>query len=414
MKNELNSNLKRNRRQYLANILVLGVTLMVIAIIGEIFMRLYLPTPKFSGRLHYKQWNRDFQKPPLIPNSDVIYESVPVKTNAWGLRNKEIDLEKGQDTYRILLFGDSFTFGRGVSFDGTISSQLEKRLNKYSSNFTDVQVLNFGVSGMNTFEEVMYALNYGLRFDPDIIMIVWIYNDIQLKGYSLKDLDYFVKNGTVPRESLSLTGLSTGKKVRLIENEKGFIMNFWNLYEKMKNQSKLLLFLGIRTKEMLQKLGLNLKSSENIMYSNLDSEGFQLVFNSLQFINHELRRMGVEFHTILYPPLQKLDDDYYDRLINKKVEKMCLGNGINCLNLFENFLGKKPSELHVSKTDYHPNKRANGLASKALEKYLKQNSSGFREFLENDTRISNLRSESDSVQNTIHLSDRRGSIPIVQ
>ncbi len=54
---------------------------------------------------------------------------VEVKVNSKGLREYEYDYEKPPNTYRILVLGDSITFGWGVAFEKTYSKILEKKLN---------------------------------------------------------------------------------------------------------------------------------------------------------------------------------------------------------------------------------------------------------------------------------------------
>lgn len=157
-------------------------------------MRIYFPKPKNTGQLYLKEWNRDYKKPVFIPDTEVIHHGIPTKINSLGLKNKEINLHKGKNTLRISMFGDSFTYGQGLPIHETLPSHLERKLNMNETDPNGVQVLNFGVCGMNTFQETMYALNYGLKFDPDIIVIVWIFNDIEMNGYTLENFEYFAKN----------------------------------------------------------------------------------------------------------------------------------------------------------------------------------------------------------------------------
>jgi len=365
--------------QYLINILISLSTIILIFCVGELLMRVILPpSPKNIGQLYRVGWNRNYRNSAFISNAEVIHRGVPTKINTLGLKNIEIDLHKPKNTFRILMFGDSFTYGLGLLINETLPSQLERKLNMNKNGSITTQVLNFGVSGMNTFQEVMYALNYGLKFDPDIIMIVWIFNDIEMNGYTTHDFNSFTKTGTLPKiEKKGFPSLAREERIGSFKGEKSIIMRFWNFYEKLKIKSKLIYFFGTRTKELLQKFGLNLKTSEKVIYSDLDSDGFQLSFNSLKFINNKLNKIGIEFYTILYPPLQKLNDDYYNDLINKKVEEYCIKNNINCLNLFDYFRGEKPSKLHTSTIDYHPNGYANKIASIALDKYIKQKSKLF-------------------------------------
>jgi hypothetical protein len=215
----------------------------------------------------------------------------------------------------------------------------------------------------------MYALNYGLLFDPDAIILVWVYNDIELNGYSLDDLAYFIENRTVPRPEEPAEETGRGG-----DGDGGSALRLWRLYEGVRNRSLFVTFLGTRSKELLRRIGVNVKMSEEMIYSDLDSEGFTLCFESLTYINGELGRRDIEFHAVLYPPLQRLDEDYYNRLINKKVEDFCVSNGIRCVNLFDAFRGEDPGALHVSRMDHHPNRYANVIASNAVADHLRRTS----------------------------------------
>ena len=350
------------------------IVFITVFIVGEIFARIYFPEPANKGQLCQKKWNLDYKKPALIPNAKAIHEGVLTKINSLGLKNKEINLVKDSNTIRISMFGDSFTYGQGLPIDETLPSQLERRLNKNNSNLNEIQVLNFGVFSANTFQEVMYALNYGLKFNPDIVFIVWLYNDIEMNGYMPEDFEYFTKNRTIPRKNERVVHEVLGEAVGSYKGSKSITMRFWNFYEKLKKKSRFIFIVGMRAMRLLQNFGLNLKKSEEIVYSDLGSDGFQLSFNSLKFINDQLNELNIEFYVAIYPPLRKLEDDYYNDLINKKVQNWCVDNNIHCLNLFDFFRGQKPSRLHISRVDAHPNGFANAIAAKAIEEYLKEES----------------------------------------
>ena len=365
-------------KRSLGHVLVLVITVAVLFAAGEMVMRVLYPMPEFSGRLWRREWNEDYHTSVFIPGTEVIYAGVPMKVNSLGLRNREIEDIKGGDVTRILVFGDSFTFGDGLRTGDTIPSLLEVLLNRDANDARQYEVINFGVPGMNTFQEVMYALNYGLRFDPDGIILVWVYNDIELNGYSLEDFSYFVEHRTVPTAGVGEGGAIPRRETGGDGGGKhGFTVRLWRVYEGVRNQSRFIAFLGARSKELLQRLGVSMKMSEKIIYSDLDSEGFKLSLGTLDFINRELRGRDIEFHAVLYPPLQRLNDDYYDRLIMRKVEDFCVTSGIRYLNLFDSFRGQDPNELHVTKMDYHSNRRANEIASKAVADYLRRASKLF-------------------------------------
>ena len=68
-----------------------------------------------------------------------------VTINSLGFRGHEIERKKSKDRFRIVVIGDSFTFGLGVGDFLTYSAQLEKILNVADKN--QFKVLNLGVPG---------------------------------------------------------------------------------------------------------------------------------------------------------------------------------------------------------------------------------------------------------------------------
>src|SRR3989344_9377246 len=61
--------------------------------------------------------------------------------NSHGYRGREFSLEKEPKTKRILVLGDSFTFGHGVSDQNTYPFLLEQELRKKLQN---IEVINAG------------------------------------------------------------------------------------------------------------------------------------------------------------------------------------------------------------------------------------------------------------------------------
>lgn len=367
-----NSTIKKERvTQYAINISILLTTVLIMFGIAELIMRFQITLPKDTGPLNRTSWNKDYKESALIPNIEAIRENILIKTNSYGLRNKEIPLNKPSNTLRIAFFGDSFTFGSHIELNETLPVQLEGTLNADVHNPREIEILNFGVNGMNTFQEIMYCLNYGLKFKPDIVILVWISNDIDTNDYTLQDLKYFIEN-----RSLSNTEKAASNKQEKASytGTDGLIMSFWKYYKEVKNRSLLLRYFAPRVKELFEKMGFDLKTSDKIRFSDLNSNGYKLSFASLKYVNDELNKLGIEFHTIIYPNLQRLSDYYYDILIYQNIVTYCKNNKINHLNLFPAFFGKDSSKLHASEIDYHPNIYANETAATAIKEYLIQNS----------------------------------------
>ncbi len=85
--------------------------------------------------------------------------------NAKGLRDEEYDYEKPKaKTFRVVLLGDSRSFGFGVPQELHFSTVLEG----YFKNF---QVINMGVDGYGVDQELLWLRREGFKYDPDIVMV---------------------------------------------------------------------------------------------------------------------------------------------------------------------------------------------------------------------------------------------------
>ena len=114
------------------------------------------------------------------PNAQATLMSVDVNTNSLGLRDLERTSEKPAGVYRILVLGDSITFGWGVPFEQTYCQVLEKRLNADpplpGKRF---EVINTGVGNLNTSMEVTWFTTEGYRLQPDMVLLGWFINDAE-------------------------------------------------------------------------------------------------------------------------------------------------------------------------------------------------------------------------------------------
>lgn len=97
-------------------------------------------------------------------------------TNAHGQRDLERSFEKPEGVKRILVLGDSVVAGHGIlDLNDTISRQLEQAIDAKH----EVEVLNFGVGGYCTRGEVELLREKGLKYSPDLVVVVFVENDFQ-------------------------------------------------------------------------------------------------------------------------------------------------------------------------------------------------------------------------------------------
>ena len=77
-----------------------------------------------------------------------------LRINRFGFRERDFELEKAANRYRIAIIGDSLTFGKGIAEQDRFSNLLEQRLNSENRRRDfSYEVLNFGRPGANTLDE---------------------------------------------------------------------------------------------------------------------------------------------------------------------------------------------------------------------------------------------------------------------
>lgn len=126
----------------------------------------------------------------LSPNPKIGYEPVPNfdysgqrdsfhdyegKSNSLGFRDRERSVDKVPGTFRILVLGDSIAAGQGVRrAEDNFPPLLEHGLNEAGLK---AEVINFGVTGYNTQQEVETLRDKGLVFAPDLVLLSYCLND---------------------------------------------------------------------------------------------------------------------------------------------------------------------------------------------------------------------------------------------
>ena len=113
----------------------------------------------------------------LAPDYDGWFAGVPVRINSLGFRDRrDYSLEKPASTFRILVFGDSVTFGHGTLDTTTYPYLLEQRLRQWRPD-VKWEVWNLGVPGYNTRQELTYLKELGPLAKPDLVVIGFYTND---------------------------------------------------------------------------------------------------------------------------------------------------------------------------------------------------------------------------------------------
>jgi len=174
-----------------AKLALLGATTILLLLAMEVGLRVLRPSGNkdvvsdsdWDSLLHIQSPVRQ-QIYEMRPNAEVPFPefNTTYKTNSSGFRDREYSASKAEGVYRIVVIGDSVSFGWGVELDKSYPKVLEEL---FVNAGQKVEVLSMAVSGYNTIQEAALLRESGLAVDPDLVII----------GYCLNDKDFGVDGG---------------------------------------------------------------------------------------------------------------------------------------------------------------------------------------------------------------------------
>lgn len=169
-----------------ANFALTLCSVLVSLIMAELVLRLM--------GVHFDQlfWTDAYRGVAHVPGAKSAqqYAGHPfIEINRDGLRGPDIPLEHPTGTLRIALLGDSFIEGFQVPFEKTVGEVIARELSARRGQ--PVQVLNFGVGGYGTTQELLTLRHEAWKYAPDLIVLgVTTGNDISDNSRALKHYDY--------------------------------------------------------------------------------------------------------------------------------------------------------------------------------------------------------------------------------
>lgn len=108
------------------------------------------------------------------PNQKSYTLDKLVVTNSYGFRDYEWEMPKPPGRIRIMVVGDSLTFGNAAPFEAIYSKVLERMLKKQNPQ---IEVINAATQGWATYDEVDFLKLEGLSYQPDLVIIGFYPND---------------------------------------------------------------------------------------------------------------------------------------------------------------------------------------------------------------------------------------------
>ncbi len=114
------------------------------------------------------------------PHSTRFWRLTPscaqTEVNAQGFRGPDLYEKKTNNAYKIFCLGNSCTFGVGCPYESTYPARLQQMFDTAFGQGT-VEVINAGVPGYSSLQELRYLKENILGFDPDMLIVQYGEND---------------------------------------------------------------------------------------------------------------------------------------------------------------------------------------------------------------------------------------------
>jgi len=199
---------KINSRGLLINLSLIIISTLFALFLSEIALRLIGLDPLYVSPERDRFWKYDS----LLgwahqPRQEGIFETPQFRTfvriNENGLRDRQHSYERQNDIERILVLGDSFAWGYGVEESERFSQQLEESLG--------VEVINAGVSGYSTDQELLWYRSEGIKYETDLVILVLAGNDVGDNDRQLVSTIYYKPKFVIEEGQLVLIGYPVPK-----------------------------------------------------------------------------------------------------------------------------------------------------------------------------------------------------------
>jgi hypothetical protein len=140
--------------------------------------------------LKYTDPTRDLPKDGIFEGKRYTW-GHRVLVNKAGYRERIYKFDKAPGLYRVIVLGDSFTWGVGLAEKERFTNILEKLLSeRYPKR--SFEVLNFGINGYTTANERNVLGKTRLIFKPDLVIVGFCINDTQpkIREYSVEKEEF--------------------------------------------------------------------------------------------------------------------------------------------------------------------------------------------------------------------------------
>jgi len=200
--------------------MIMLFTFLLAAAAGETILRIFYSTPPALYKCRDKYAHHK-----MIPNTSgraVTREyNVVYTSGSDGFRSPEFTEKKPPGTFRVVVLGDSFTMGYGVSESAMFTSVLEDMLDQeYKDSGLTFQIINRGMASYSPVVEYVVLRKYGIKYSPDLVILCLDWSDLMN--------DFWYENQAVFDDRGRPLYFKNGPEKKA-ENQNHVTLEFWKM-----------------------------------------------------------------------------------------------------------------------------------------------------------------------------------------
>ena len=262
-------------------------------------------------------------------------ENIVREINDLGYRGPLPPREKTENVFRIIVVGDSFTFGSVVPYEATYPFQLEELLNETGGKSLKYEVINLGYPAYDPVKELAVLEKVGFDYQPDLVII----------GYNLNDVSDITPPSPEEKNSLLM---------KLMKRSRLFLNGYFAIRRWLDPS-----YAGI----------IGRSGDINDMYKD-DNPNWIKCRQVLMSLIQKVQDHHASSVVVILPHLRPFGDRYpFQKAVNQ-VQKFCRESQIPVVNILPLLHDENPKELQAHRLDAHPNKRYYQIVANALNNYI--------------------------------------------
>ncbi len=308
--------------------------------------------------------------------------SATMEINAAGQRDRDYPEERLPNSWRVVARGDSYVEGWGVELEASVTKLLEERLQQARAD-ERVEVINMGVAGYGTDQELLYYERDGQQYQPDDVLVFFYGNDIW-NNFTRAFKPYYILG---PGDRLQLAGVPVRFNPTWDmeyhdtrpwpQRARRYLRRHWHLYALIRK-------VFVPAQEDPQQRRRYYESLYGRDLAGRWQEYWELSGRLLEKFDRLVRQSGARMHVVFVPSMVQIYPEEWEQVVrvnqltgefdlekpNRQLASFAARFNLSYLDLYPAFLQHQDNPALYFRMDSHWNEAGHQVAAEAVADFL--------------------------------------------